>query len=43
LRAIAQGCALTGISDEERLAREFPMNDALYEYVRGESKEQPQS
>jgi hypothetical protein len=34
LRAIAQGFALTGISDEERLAREFPIYDALYEYVR---------
>ena len=34
LRAIAQGFALSGISDEERLAREFPIYDALYEYVR---------
>jgi hypothetical protein len=34
LRAIACGFALTGISDEERLEREFPMYDALYEYVR---------
>lgn len=34
LRAIAHGFALTGISDEERLAREFPIYDALYEYVR---------
>jgi hypothetical protein len=34
LRAIAQGFALSGISDEERLAREFPVYDALYEYVR---------
>lgn len=33
LRAIAQGFAATGISDEERLAREFPIYDALYEYV----------
>jgi len=40
LRAIAQGFALTGISDEERLAREFPMYDALYEYVRKQLKEQ---
>jgi hypothetical protein len=39
LRAIAQGFALTGISDEERLAREFPLYDALYEYVRLELKE----
>jgi len=34
LRAIANGFALTGISDEERLAREFPIYDALYEYAR---------
>jgi hypothetical protein len=34
LRAIAQGFAARGISDEERLAREFPIYDALYEYVR---------
>jgi hypothetical protein len=36
LRAIAHGFALTGVSDEERLAREFPIYDALYEYVRQE-------
>jgi hypothetical protein len=40
LRAIAHGFALTGISDEERLGREFPMYDALYEYVRQLLKEQ---
>ncbi len=40
LRAIAQSFALTGISDEERLAREVPMYDALYEYVRQQLKEQ---
>jgi hypothetical protein len=34
LRAIAQGFALSGISDEERLAQEFPLYDALYEFVR---------
>ncbi len=39
LRAIAQGFALTGISDEERLAREFPLYDALYEFVRQELKD----
>ncbi len=42
LRAIAQGFAVTGISDEERLAREFPMYDALYEYIRQQLKEQQQ-
>ncbi len=39
LRAIAQGFALTGISDEERLAREFPLYDALYEFVRQDLKD----
>jgi hypothetical protein len=34
LRAIEQGFALSGISDEERLEREFPIYDALFEYVR---------
>lgn len=34
LRAIAHGFALSGINDEERLAREFPIYDALYEYLR---------
>jgi hypothetical protein len=34
LRALAHGFALLGISDEERLAREFPVYDALYEYAR---------
>ena len=37
---MAQGFALTGISDEERLVREFPIYDALYEYVRQQLKEQ---
>ena len=34
LRAIAQGFALSVGSDEERLAYEFPIYDALLEYVR---------
>lgn len=34
LRAIAEGFAALGITDEERLAREFPVYDALYEYAR---------
>ncbi len=34
LRAIAHGFAQLGISDEERLARQFPVYDALYAYVR---------
>jgi hypothetical protein len=38
LQAIAIGFALTGISDEERLAKEFPVYDALYEFVRHEAQ-----
>jgi hypothetical protein len=34
LRAMAEGFARLGISDEDRLTREFPVYDALYEYVR---------
>jgi hypothetical protein len=34
LRAIAEGFAALGISDEERLAREFPVYDALLAYAR---------
>ncbi len=38
LRSIAQGFAAMGISDEERLARQFPVYYALYAYVQGQSK-----
>ncbi len=34
LRSIAQGFAAMGVSDEERLARQFPVYDALYAYVK---------
>ncbi len=34
LRAMAEGFAALGISDEERLARQFPVYDALYQYAR---------
>ncbi len=34
LRAIAEGFAALGISDEERLNRQFPVYDALYAYIR---------
>jgi hypothetical protein len=34
LRSIAEGFAAMGISDEDRLTRQFPLYDALYEYVR---------
>jgi hypothetical protein len=33
LRAIAEGFAALDISDEERLARQFPVYDALYRYA----------
>jgi hypothetical protein len=34
LRAIAQGFAAMGLPDEERLVRQFPVYDALYEFAR---------
>jgi hypothetical protein len=34
LRAIAQGFAALGLSDEERLVQQIPVYDALYEYAR---------
>ena len=34
LRSIAQGFAAMGISDEERLAKQFPIYDALYAYAK---------
>jgi hypothetical protein len=34
LRSIAHGFAALGISDEERLAHQFPVYDALYAYVK---------
>jgi hypothetical protein len=36
LRAIAEGCQVLGLSDEERLTRQFPVYDALFAYCRGE-------
>ena len=35
LRSIAQGFAALGISDEDRMARQFPVYDALYAYLQG--------
>ena len=37
LRAIAQGFARVDATDEERLQHQFPVYDALYEYVREQS------
>ena len=36
LRSIARGFAALGISDEERLVRQFPVYDALYAYLQGD-------
>jgi len=33
LRSIAQGFAAMGLSDEDRLARQFPVYDALYAFA----------
>src|SRR6266699_4718172 len=38
LRSIAQGFATMGLSDEDRLARQFPVYDALYAYVQSKQK-----
>lgn len=34
LRAIAEGCVALGLSDDERLAKQFPVYDALLAYCR---------
>jgi hypothetical protein len=39
LRAIAKGFSLLGLTDEEKLARGFPIYDALYEYCRQHERE----
>jgi|SRR5215470_10709639 len=39
LSAIAEGFRALGLSDEERLERQFPVYDALYEFVRKEERE----
>jgi hypothetical protein len=39
LRAIAEGFAALGISDEERLRLEFPLYDALYAYAQRRSSD----
>ncbi len=38
LRSVAQGFAALGLSDEDRLARQFPVYDALYAYVRSKAQ-----
>ena len=37
LSAMAEGFAALGLSDERRLARQFPVYDPLYEYWRRSS------
>jgi hypothetical protein len=37
LRSIAQGFAAMGISDEERLAKQFPIYDALYTGIKSKA------
>ena len=39
LRAIAEGFSALGLTDEEKLARGFPIYDALYEYARQGERE----
>lgn len=43
LRALAEGFAALGFSDEERLVKQFPIYDALYEYCRTRKRGQPLS
>jgi hypothetical protein len=38
LRSIAQGFAALGLSDEERLAKQFPVYDALYACLQSKEK-----
>jgi hypothetical protein len=41
LRAIAEGVAALGLTDEQRLAAGFPVYDALFAYARRRSVAQP--
>jgi hypothetical protein len=36
LRSIAKGFAAMGLSDEQRLSRQFPVYDALYAYIQSQ-------
>lgn len=38
LRSIAQGFAAMGLSDNDRLVKQFPVYDALYAYVQNREK-----
>jgi len=39
LRAVAEGFSLLALTDEDKLARGFPIYDALYEYCRQHERE----
>jgi hypothetical protein len=41
LRALAEGFAALGLSDEQRLVKQFPIYDALYEYCRTHKRRYP--
>jgi hypothetical protein len=43
LRALAEGFAAMGLTDEQRLVKQFPIYDALYEYCRTHKRERPVS
>jgi hypothetical protein len=38
LRALAEGFRAMGLSDEERISRQFPIYDALYQYARNKEE-----
>ena len=38
LRALAEGFSAMGLTDEDRMTRQFPVYDALYEYARSNIK-----
>ena len=40
LRAIAEGFVAAGLSDEEKLRKQFPLYDALYEFCRHSASQQ---
>lgn len=43
LRALAEGFAALGLTDEQRLVKQFPIYDALYEYCRTRKRGHPLS
>jgi len=40
LRAIAEGCRALGLSDQDRLAKQFPVYDALFAYCHTSTKKE---